>query len=61
MRLSYRGANYEFAPTSVEIFETEQTGQYRGTPYRVTLAARSSVPQSILRYTYRGNDYIGLR
>ncbi|GET43184.1 DUF4278 domain-containing protein [Microseira wollei] len=60
MKLSYRGVNYELNPTFIEVTERENFGKYRGLPIRTASHPREHLPQSILKLTYRGNNYIGL-
>ncbi|AFZ18224.1 DUF4278 domain-containing protein [Allocoleopsis franciscana] len=36
MQLCYRGVSYDYNPTSVETFEGEVGGKYRGLPWRHT-------------------------
>ncbi len=60
MKLSYRGVNYELNPVFIEVNESEIVGKYRGLPIRMTSVYRETIPQSIRKLTYRGNNYIGL-
>ena len=60
MKLSYRGVSYELNPNLIEVTEIEIIGKYRGLPIRMTSVASEFIPQSIMKLTYRGNNYIGL-
>jgi Domain of unknown function (DUF4278) len=61
MKLSYRGVNYELNPVYIEVTESEIIGKYRGLPTIMTSIPRETIPQSIRKLTYRGNNYIGLQ
>ena len=51
MRLSYRGASYEYTPPTLEVTESEILGKYRGQPWkRQTLQAVPEQPVQELKY-----------
>lgn len=54
MRLSYRGAEYDYEPTSVETTNSGLTGQYRGQSFGFSYPRHIPVPQSVHTLTYRG-------
>jgi hypothetical protein len=57
MRLSYRGASYEYTPPTLEVTESEILGKYRGQTWkRQTL---QTVPeQPVQELKYRGVAYV---
>lgn len=61
MRLSYRGAAYQSVAPMIEITESHLIGKYRGVPTRFSSPASIPLPQSIVRLSYRGSHYLGLR
>ncbi len=46
MRLSYRGASYEYNPPTLEVTEGEIQGKYRGTTWRCRTISEIPVPRS---------------
>ncbi len=54
MRLSYRGAEYDYEPTSVEMTNSGLTGQYRGQSFGYSYPRHIPVPQPVHTLTYRG-------
>ena len=54
MRLSYRGAEYDYDPTSVEMTNSGLTGQYRGQSFGVSYPRHVPVPQPVHTLLYRG-------
>ncbi|NJO42652.1 MAG: DUF4278 domain-containing protein [Cyanobacteria bacterium CRU_2_1] len=61
MKLCYRGINYEPSTLAVQTTEYQFAGKYRGIPMQIKLLADTDSPQSILRLTYRGATYFGIR
>lgn len=61
MKLSYRGSAYESSDSAIDAAPTEVIGKYRGTPVRLTTPIGVPLPQAVLKFTYRGSHYIGLR
>ncbi|PSN11682.1 hypothetical protein C7271_24330 [filamentous cyanobacterium CCP5] len=57
MKLCYRGVEYDYNPPSLEVRESELTGQYRGRPVTFSYVRHLPVTQPIGNYTYRGVDY----
>lgn len=57
MRLTYRFANYEYTPPSLEVTEGEILGSYRGINWRCRTVETVPVPQLDIRLTYRGATY----
>ena len=57
MKLCYRGVNYDYNPPSLEVRDSELTGNYRGRPINFTYVSHISVPQPVSNYTYRGVSY----
>ena len=57
MKLCYRGVEYDYNPPSLEVRESELTGQYRGRPMTFSYVRHLPVTQPIGNYTYRGVDY----
>jgi hypothetical protein len=56
MKLSYRGASYEYTPPTLEVTEGEIIGRYRGQILR-RHTARNAPPQPIVELKYRGVSY----
>ncbi|MBE9157983.1 DUF4278 domain-containing protein [Nodosilinea sp. LEGE 06152] len=57
MKLCYRGVEYDYNPPSLEVSESELTGQYRGRPLKFSYVSHLPVTQPIGNYTYRGVAY----
>lgn len=57
MRLSYRGAPYEYEPTPVDLVNSGISGQYRGQTFTFTYPRHIPVPQSAVALKYRGIAY----
>jgi hypothetical protein len=61
MQLCYRGICYNLADSSVEITEHKLIGKYRGVPTRLTPSIATVQNQALVKLTYRGATYIGLK
>ncbi|MBD2461573.1 DUF4278 domain-containing protein [Oscillatoria sp. FACHB-1407] len=57
MKLRYRGAEYDYEPTPVDMAETGITGQYRGRTFNFAYPRHIPVPQPTGDYKYRGVTY----
>jgi hypothetical protein len=57
MRLSYRGAQYQHQPSSVDLTDSGVSAQYRGQHYTVAYPHHVSVPQPTATLKYRGATY----
>ncbi len=57
MRLSYRGASYNYQPTPVDLIDSGVSGQYRGQRYNVAYPRHVPVPQTVAKLKYRGVAY----
>jgi hypothetical protein len=57
MKLTYRGAQYEYEPSNQEVTEGEIGGNYRGQPWHVHYPKHIPVPHSIKNLTYRSVAY----
>ena len=57
MKLSYRGAAYEYEPPTIDMVEGEVGGKYRGQPWRCSYPRHIPVPQPALDLKYRGVAY----
>jgi hypothetical protein len=56
MKLSYRGASYEYTPPTLEVTEGEIIGRYRGQVLRKH-TVQNVPPQPIVELKYRGVSY----
>lgn len=54
MELMYRGARYQVAPAPVQIVDTPEVGQYRGSAVKFHQLAVMPTVQRILHLVYRG-------
>lgn len=57
MKLSYRGANYEYNQPSLEVTEGEILGHYRGVNWRCHTLREMPIPQPGQPLHYRGMAY----
>lgn len=57
MKLSYRGAHYDYEPIAANMAESELTGHYRGRHFQFNYPRHIPVPQPILTLNYRGSTY----
>lgn len=57
MQYSYRGVEYNHAPPSLEVTDTEILGSYRGTPSRRRHYATTNLHQPTHVMQYRGVEY----
>lgn len=57
MRLSYRGAHYEYEPTPVDLVDSGISGQYRGQSFTFAYPRHVPVPQTAALLKYRGVSY----
>ena len=57
MKLTYRGTQYDFTPTQVELETTETKGIYRGLEWRFRKPKKNAVQQPSLKLMYRGVAY----
>lgn len=57
MKLTYRGANYDYNPPMLEVTESEIACCYRAQPTRYTYVRHVPIPQSAEKLTYRGASY----
>ncbi|MDX2214234.1 MAG: DUF4278 domain-containing protein [Oculatellaceae cyanobacterium bins.114] len=57
MKLTYRGAAYDYEPTPVDMTETGITGHYRGQAFQFAYPRHIPVPQPPGDYQYRGVAY----
>lgn len=54
MKLSYRGASYDYNPPILDMGETGVVGKYRGQSYAFTYPRHVPVPQPAFELKYRG-------
>lgn len=57
MKLTYRGASYDYEPPTIDMMEGELGGKYRGQPWRVSYPRHIPVPQSAVELKYRAVSY----
>ncbi|MBD2042718.1 DUF4278 domain-containing protein [Microcoleus sp. FACHB-672] len=57
MKLTYRGASYNYEPPTIDMMEGEVGGKYRGQPWTVSYPRHIPVPQPALSLKYRGVAY----
>ena len=57
MKLSYRGVNYDEAPSTLEVTEGEIGGMYRGRNWRYQYPRHIATPLPIPNLKYRGVPY----
>jgi hypothetical protein len=57
MKLSYRGVNYDEAPSTLEVTEGEIGGMYRGQKWRYHYPRHVATPLPIHNLKYRGVPY----
>lgn len=57
MKLSYRGASYEYNPPTLEVTEGEVMGRYRGAAWRCHTVKEMPYAQPRLDLSYRGVPY----
>lgn len=57
MKLSYRGASYDYNQPTLEITEGEILGKYRGATWRCHTLQEVPTPQPTANLTYRGTRY----
>ncbi len=57
MKLTYRGVDYDYNPTSLELTEQEIVGRYRGQAVTFKYVRHVPVPQPAHHLTYRGVPY----
>jgi hypothetical protein len=57
MKLSYRGASYEYNLPVLEVTEGEILGKYRGVDWRCHTVQEMPVPQPSHAFKYRGVPY----
>jgi len=57
MKLSYRGVNYDKAPSTLEVTEGEIGGMYRGQNWRYQYPRHIATPLPIHNLKYRGVPY----
>ncbi|MFK8182196.1 MAG: DUF4278 domain-containing protein [Phormidesmis sp.] len=57
MKLTYRGAEYDYNPPMLEVTESEITCRYRAQPSRYTYVRHVPIPQTAEKLTYRGAAY----
>lgn len=57
MRLTYRGASYEYNPSPVETAEGQVGGKYRGLDWRFRNLKKEPILQPRVNLTYRGVTY----
>lgn len=58
MKLSYRGAQYDYTQPSLEVTEGEILRQHRSASFRCQTVQEMPVPQSGLPLLYRGIHYV---
>lgn len=58
MKLSYRGASYDYNQPTLEITEGEILGKYRGSTWRCHTLKEVPTPQPAANLTYRGAHYV---
>lgn len=61
MKLSYRGIAYSSSSSVLEVSACELSGTYRGVPIKFSAQLKPYAPNSVVRLSYRGVDYLGLR
>lgn len=61
MKLSYRGIAYSASAPVLEVSDCELSGKYRGVPLKFSTQLKPCVPNSMVRLSYRGVDYLGMR
>jgi hypothetical protein len=59
MKLSYRGAAYNYNPPVLEVTEGEILGKYRGVNWHCHTLEEMPIPQVSHTLTYRGSSYGG--
>ncbi|MGB3299014.1 MAG: DUF4278 domain-containing protein [Phormidesmis sp.] len=57
MKLTYRGASYDYNPPTLEVTKSDVAMQYRGQKTRYTYVQHVPIPQPAERLTYRGAAY----
>ncbi|MCU0567145.1 MAG: DUF4278 domain-containing protein [Oculatellaceae cyanobacterium Prado106] len=57
MKLAYRATQYDYEPPTVDMMESNLSGEYRGQKVQFSYPRHIPTPQSINRLSYRGNDY----
>lgn len=57
MKLTYRGASYEYNPCPQEMTESSIVGQYRGQAWNIRYPRHMTIPQPITELQYRGVPY----
>ncbi|MFE4107535.1 DUF4278 domain-containing protein [Almyronema epifaneia] len=57
MKLTYRGATYDYNPPVVKAQDTPESGKYRGVDIRFRNPAKNAVHQPTLDLIYRGVAY----
>ncbi|MEM6450080.1 MAG: DUF4278 domain-containing protein [Cyanobacteria bacterium P01_D01_bin.105] len=57
MKLTYRGAEYDYNPPMLEVTESEIVCQYRTQPTHYTYVRHVPIPQAAERLAYRGVSY----
>jgi len=57
MKLTYRGADYDYNPPMLEVTESEVACRYRAQPARYTYVRHVPIPQMAEKLTYRGATY----
>ncbi|GAB4378253.1 MAG: hypothetical protein Kow00121_29640 [Elainellaceae cyanobacterium] len=57
MKLTYRGVQYDYQPTSVDFVDSGLSGQYRGQRVNFTYPRHVPVPQTVATLRYRGVTY----
>lgn len=57
MQLSYRGVQYNYEPTLLEVRESSSSGFYRGRRLPFSYASHVQAPYPVANLTYRGMRY----
>jgi len=57
MKLSYRGAGYDYAPLELDMIESETGGHYRGQSYKFSYPRHIPVAVPIVGLAYRGVSF----
>jgi Domain of unknown function (DUF4278) len=57
MKLTYRGATYEYNPCPQEMTEGKILGKYRGQAWNIRYPRHMNIPQPITELQYRGVPY----